>query len=257
MLKMISQGKFRRLQLDRPDLHNAFNPEMIAGIHDFFVAAAQDSDVRAIVLEANGKSFCAGADLQWMQQMQQYSAEENQQDAVRLYEMFEAIYQCPVPVIARVQGAAYGGGLGLIAACDIAAAELSCRFAFTEVQWGLSPATISPFVLEKMSMSAAREYFLTGKSFSAPEAQSMGLLRFVGEQSEVDSYIESLLQNFASAGPQALRATKSLFRSYLEKSRAENKLYTASVIAACRTSEEGQQGLQYFLTKKLPTWKEQ
>lgn len=255
MLEIKKQDYIHTITLDRPDLHNAFHPEMIEGITNFFTDAAKDEKLRGILLQANGKSFCAGADLNWMKDMVSFSEEENRLDSLKLYEMFEAIYRCPVTVVAKAHGNVYGGGLGLLAACDIVAAEKSTMFCFSEVKWGLSPATISPFVIEKMSESAAREYMLTAKRFNALEAKDSGLVRFIGHEDEVEEYVQSTLDALVENGPKAMRKTKALFSSFREKSVEENKQYTAEVIASCRVDKEGQEGLNFFLTKEIPSWK--
>ena len=255
MLEIQKKKYVHQITLNRPDLHNAFHPEMIEGITAFFKDAAKDPELRAIVLKANGKSFCAGADLNWMKEMASYSEQENKEDAIKLYEMFEAIYMCPVTVVTKAHGNVYGGGLGLLAASDIVVAEKHTKFCFSEVKWGLSPATISPFVLEKMTASAAREFMLTAKRFSALEAKDSGLVRFIGHEDEVEDYLTATVEALVENGPQAMRKTKELFSSYREKSVDKNKEFTAEVIAACRVDDEGQEGLNFFLTKEIPKWK--
>lgn len=255
MLEIEKKEYTYRIKLKRPELHNAFHPEMIEGITNFFKDASQNKELRAIYLSGEGKSFCAGADLNWMKDMASYSEEENYKDALALYDMFEAIYNCPVTVVTKAHGNVYGGGLGLLAASDIVAAEKNTKFCFSEVKWGLSPATISPFVINKMGESFAREYMLTAKRFSATEALAGGLLNFVGNDDEVEDYVISTLDALVENGPHAMRVTKQLFAKYHSLSVKENKDFTAKSIAKCRVGSEGQEGLKFFLTKEIPSWK--
>lgn len=255
MLEIQKTKYVHTLKLNRPDLHNAFHPEMIEGITNFFKDAVLDEELRAIYLCSEGKSFCAGADLNWMKEMASYSEEENTADALKLYEMFESIYSCPVTVITKAHGNVYGGGLGLLAASDIVASEKNTKFCFSEVKWGLSPATISPFVFRKMKPASAREFMLTAKRFGANEALDSGLVNFIGNDNEVDDFIQANLDALTENGPRAMRLTKQLFSAYEEMNWKDNKLFTAKTIAECRVGKEGQEGLNFFLTKDIPSWK--
>lgn len=244
-----------KIRLDRPDRHNAFHPQMIAELTEAFRTAAQREEVRVVVLSGEGKSFCSGADLAWMKSMADYTLEENREDSHKLFDMFEAARLCPVPVIGQIHGNVMGGATGLVAICDIAAAEESTRFGFTEVRLGLAPAVISPFVLRKLAPAAAREWMLTGRLFSAQEAKEAGLVQFVGTSEEVDQYVRKTINRFLQCGPEAVRETKKLISFVEENQWSSMKEKTASVIAERRVSEEGQEGLRAFFEKSNPSWK--
>lgn len=252
------RGPIAHLSLSRPDLHNAFNDEMIRQITEAFAALGADPAVRVIVLRAEGKSFSAGGDLNWMRRMVGYTFEQNVADAKALSAMYRAIRDCPKPVIARVHGAAYGGGVGLVAACDIAAALESARFCLSEVKLGLIPAVISPFVLEKISVAHARRYFLTAEVFPAAEARRIGLVAevFPGE-AETDAFIGQLCDSLLANGPEALAACKELIRTVQHAAFPQVQTLTARRIAERRASAEGQEGMRAFLEKRKPKWQEE
>ena len=253
------------VRLNRPDMHNAFNPEMIAELTQVFrlIHDKNNEVVRAIVISAEGKSFCSGADLTYMKDMAELSIAENQADAERLFNMFVAIRSCPVPVVGRVFGNVMGGGLGLIAVCDIVAAQKDTNFAFSEARLGLVPSVISSFILEKIPLSHATEMMLTAETFDAAYARSIGLLNFVGEQDEVDDFVQSKVDFICNNGPQAMRETKALLRFVHES--GSNDPHTATgrdvrsrttrVIAERRSSAEGQEGLRSFFEKRKPSWR--
>ncbi|MFK8139492.1 MAG: enoyl-CoA hydratase-related protein [Bdellovibrionales bacterium] len=255
MIEIVKEKYFWEIKLNRPELHNAFNPEMISAITEFFIDASKNSEIRYIYLTGNGKSFCAGADLNWMKSMAQYSKAENAKDAKVLFDMFDSMSNCPVPIVSKVQGNVYGGGIGLVAASDIVAAEKNTKFCFSEVKWGLSPATISPFVLNKMTEAKALEYMLTAKRFSAKEALKSNLIHYVSDESDVEDYLSSIKESLVENGPQALRFTKRLVNEQKYWTEDQIKMKTANIIAECRVGEEGQAGLNYFLTKEIPSWK--
>lgn len=254
VLEVKKHSSHFHITLNRPDVHNAFHPEMIAKLTEIFKEAGRSRTVKYVLLDANGKSFSAGADLNWMKSMTNFSEQENYQDALKLFEMFEAIYNCSVPTIARIHGNVYGGGLGLVAACDFAFAVDNTQFCFSEVKWGLSPATISPFLRTKMSEGHAKEMMLSGKTFSASRAYEIGLIHFQGSESEVDACLKEHVQYMLDNGVEAMRATKELLNS-ISIHPSQFKSSTAKVIAERRISDEGQEGLNYFLTKKLPSWR--
>lgn len=258
------------IRFHRPELHNAFNDEMISEITKAVQsvnaktgkgtgsgALGQSTgfkNVRYVVLSGEGGSFCAGADLDWMKSMVDYSLEENRADSLRLFDMFKAIRDCPVPVISKVHGNAFGGGLGIIAASDIVAAEESTKFCFSEVKLGLVPAVISPFVAEKCSLSKMKEWMLTAKVFHPVEAVEANLINFSGTQHEVDNYIGLIAKLIKKSGPQAVSETKKLVQQLSSWDWSEKRDGTAHVIASRRVSEEGQRGLKAFFDKKSVDW---
>jgi methylglutaconyl-CoA hydratase len=242
--------------LNRPERHNAFDDTMIAELADAMERMAGDDAVRLVVISSTGKSFCAGADLNWMQRAAGYSLEENQRDAGELAEMLLRVSECPKPVIARVQGPAYGGGVGLLAACDMAVATFDAKFALTEVRLGLIPAVISPHVIAAIGERHARRYMLTAELFSAAEAYRIGLIHeMVADESSLDDavgeWVEALLKN----GPQALAECKALIRSVANRPLGPKVVdHTVERIAHVRVSPEGQEGLAAFLQKRKPDW---
>lgn len=253
---MTQKAGIARITLNRPEVHNAFNEILIAELQSALRDAEADSSVRAVVLAGEGKSFCAGADLQWMQKQKDFSYEENLGDALELSKLLETLYSLGKPTLARVQGAAIGGGTGLVAACDIAIASERARFSLSEVKLGLVPACISPYVLKKLGESAAREYFLTGERIGAEKAREIGLVREVVGPEELDSAIERRLELLATSGPAALRVCKELLDRVPQQNLAEANRYTAEVIAKLRVSEEGQEGMAAFFEKRKPNWVE-
>jgi methylglutaconyl-CoA hydratase len=230
--------------MTRPDRRNAFDASLIAELTEAF---ADVGDARVVVLSGEGASFSAGADVEWMRSSVELSQEENIEDALRLRAMLDAIDGCPAPVVARVQGHALGGGVGLVACCDIVIAEPTAQFAFSEVKLGIVPAVISPFALAKIGPGAARWLFATGERFGADVALRIGLVHEV--TGELDVAVERVADELLSAGPAAVRGAKELARAPLS---AEE---TARRIAAHRTSDEGQEGLRAFLEKRAPTWR--
>jgi methylglutaconyl-CoA hydratase len=247
--------KVANITLARPDLHNAFNYDMMREIIDAFASLAASPEVRVIVLAAEGKSFCAGADINWMKRMVGYSFAENVADAIVLAKMLRTIRECPKPVIARVHGAAYGGGVGLVAACDMAVASANATFCLSEVKLGIVPAVISPFVLEKISASAARRYALTAERFDAAEARRIGLVSDVVEQPEqLDVWIEKVVKHLVANGPGAISACKQILSHVAGQQWDDLQSYTTQQIARIRVSPEGQEGLRAFLEKRKPSW---
>jgi methylglutaconyl-CoA hydratase len=250
----------------RPDTRNAFNPEMIADLREVFEGLASPElhgrkaldaggPPRVVVLAGEGRIFSAGADLAWMRSMATYSLEENRADADRLAALFRAIRDCPLPVIGRIQGAAMGGGSGLVAACDIAVAAADCRFAFSEARLGIVPAVISPFVLPRIGPSAARELFLTGEIFDADRARAIGLLHRVVDAAELDAAVAERVDALLPAGPQAQAAIKRLIPYVAAQDDSEaSRDFTARLIAERRASSEGQEGMAAFLERRAPAW---
>jgi methylglutaconyl-CoA hydratase len=257
MLKVDVQQRVARVMFDRPDLHNAFNDEMIALVTATFAELGANPDVRAIVLGGNGKSFCAGADLNWMKRMAGYTREQNIEDAKNASRMFSAIARCAKPVIARVHGAALGGGAGVVAAGDISIASAGTQFGFTEVRIGIVPGVISPFVIARIGSGRARELFLTGERFSAQVALNIGLLHHVAEdETAMDAIIETKLQHILQASPEAIAATKALIFGVIARTPDTSLDFTAEAIADARASEDGQAGMKAFFAREKPPWVE-
>ncbi len=243
------------VELNRPDLHNAFNDEMITEITAAFTELGRDGDIRAIVLSGAGKSFCAGADVHWMRRMVGYSFEENVADARTLATMLRTIHDCPKPVIARVHGAALGGGTGLVAACDMAVALDSALFGFTEARLGIIPAVISPYALHKIGAAHARRYFLTAERFGAAEALRIGLVNAIAaDAARADEWIATITREILANGPQAVAAAKALIDDVPACPWDRVAELTSGRIAERRVSDEGQEGLKSFLEKRKPRW---
>jgi methylglutaconyl-CoA hydratase len=243
------------LTLARPELHNAFDDALIAALTAEIGRLGSMETVRAIVLAAEGKSFSAGADLNWMKRMAAYSEAENRRDADALAELMRALNECPKPTIARVQGPAFGGGVGLVACCDMAVAAENATFCLSEVKLGLIPAVISPYVLRAMGARAARRFFLTAEIFDAAEARRLGLVHEVAASEALDDAIEALLAKLLAAGPAALAECKALIARVAESAiDAAMIADTAARIARVRISAEGREGIAAFLAKRKPAW---
>ncbi len=258
---MEQKGSALWVSLNRADLHNAFNEHVIEEITRTFrsVSAhdqtAHGDQYRCVILTGNGPSFSAGADLNWMRKMASYSEDGNRVDSLKLFDMFHAIRTAPVPVIARVNGAALGGGSGLVAACDFALAVDSALFGFTEVKLGLVPAVISRFVMDKMGKGHCQRFFLTGERFSAATAVRVGLVQSVFPSlAELDQEISKLTTELAANSPAGMSACKQLIERVCVMSLDESKEHVASVIAKVRVSPQGQEGISSFLNKKKPSW---
>jgi methylglutaconyl-CoA hydratase len=245
-----------RISLARPDVRNAFNAELIAELTHAFEAAGRDPHVRAVLLTGEGKSFCGGADINWMRGALDLSYDANVADAERMSDMFRAIDRCPKPVIGRIFGAALGGGSGLAAVCDIAIASDETLFGFTEVKLGILPAVISPFVIAKIGVSQARALFLTGERFSATRAREIGLVHAVVQAGELDAEVERILAEVRTAGPHAVAAAKALIPRVAAAGYDASRGITAQAIALQRTNEEGQEGLRAFLERRPASFAE-
>ncbi|MFN8091698.1 MAG: enoyl-CoA hydratase-related protein [Vicinamibacteria bacterium] len=247
-------GAVARVFLARPDVRNAFDGATVVALREAVAAAGAREDVRVIVLGGHGPVFSAGADLAWMQAVAAFTPEENRRDAESLAGLFEAIDLSPKAVVARVQGAALGGGCGLVAAADVAVASAEAQFGFSEVRLGLVPAVISPFVLRRIGVSAARELFLTGERFSADKALAIGLVHRVVPASELDSAVEGRVRELLQAAPGAVAAAKALVREVAGRAPADVRGLTTARIAERRATEEGREGLRAFLEKRKPGW---
>jgi len=254
-LQITQNGFITTLTLNRSEVRNAFNDEVIAELTKAFADVGARDDVRCIVLAANGPAFCAGADLNWMRRMADYTRDENLADAGALAEMLRAIYECPKPTVARIQGDVFAGGMGLVAACDIALSVDSASFCLSEVKLGLIPATISPYVIRAMGARAAHRYFLTAERFSAAEALRIGLVHEVVAAEALDAKLAEITQALAGAGPQAVRACKELVQEVAEREIDAALIWqTVEGIADIRASAEGKEGVQSFLQKRKPAW---
>ncbi len=255
LLVVRRDGPVAYVVLNRPEVRNAFNAALIAELHEAFDSLGADDGVRAIVLQGEGKTFCGGADINWMRASLDLTLEENVEDASAMSRMFRAIDRVPKPTIARIHGAALGGGAGLVAVCDIALASRETVFGFTETKLGILPAVISPFVLAKIGYSHARALALTGERFDAARAHAIGLVHDIAaDETALDRAVASALAQLASASPTAIAATKALFARVAETSYDATLEVTARAIAAQRTSPEGQDGLRAFLEKRSPAW---
>jgi len=246
-----------RVTLTRPAVHNAFNASLIAELRTTFAGLARESptELRAVVLAGDGPSFCAGADIDWMRAAMALDVEGNEQDAMAMAEMFETIDTCPVPVVARVQGAALGGGMGLCAVADVVIAEAGTKFGFTETRLGILPAVISPFVIAKIGESHARALFPGGRRFDAFRAQRIGLVHDVVEgEDALDQAVMTTVGDVLASGPTAARAAKAIVREVRGLGHGASKWHTARVIARQRVGEEAQEGFRAFTEKRPPAW---
>ncbi len=249
------EGHRATITLTQPEVRNAFSDEVIAQITAAFTEVGARAEVRAVVLAAEGPAFCAGANLNWMRRMADYTRDENIADAGKLAEMLRVIYECPKPTVARVQGDVYAGGMGLVAACDMAVAVDTAGFCLSEVKIGLIPATISPYVIRAMGARAAHRYFLTAERFDAFEALRIGFVHEVAAADQLDARVDTLVKALASASPNAMRACKTLVLDVAGRAiDAELIAETVEGIADIRASDEGREGVQSFLQKRKPGW---
>jgi len=249
-------GKVARVWLNRPEVHNAFNAVMIRELRQAIRILGADDGVRVVVLSGRGKSFCAGADLNWMREVIGYSYDQNLEESLEIAEFHHDLYSLPKPTIARVNGAAIGGGTGFLSACDIVIASTEARFGLSEVKIGLVPACIAPFVVRRIGEGRARQYFLTGERFNALQALEIGLVNIVTEPDDLDPKIDEIAGLLLSSGPDALACAKELLKRVPGMSFEEVKRYTAEMIAGLRVSPEGQEGMAAYLEKRKPNWTE-
>ena len=255
MLEVTRQGGVARVTLNRPELRNAFDDALIGKLSQAFAELADDRSVRVIVLAGNGPAFCAGADLNWMKRMAGYGYDENLADAKALADMLAALDWLPKPTIARVHGPVFAGGAGLVAACDIAVGTPEAKFCLSEAKLGLSPATISPYVMRAMGERLARRYFLTAEVFDAQEAYRIGMLSLLVPASELDAAIAELVKHLLAGGPESHAKIKALIRDVAGR-RPDEALAaeTAKRIAEIRGSPEGREGIAAFLEKRKASW---
>jgi methylglutaconyl-CoA hydratase len=243
--------------LNRPEVHNAFDDRLISELTHVFEQLETNADVRFVVLSGKGKSFCAGADLNWMKAMKGYSEEENLADSFRMATMFSRLRHFSKPLIAVVQGAALGGGAGLVAVCDFVLASDDAKFGFTEARLGLVPAVISPYVIEKIGVSAARAYFTSGMLFNAADAQRMGLVHKLASKAELEKATHDIIAEFLKAGPEASCQAKALIAEVTRFSSEDHEArtkHTVETIANIRVSPEGQEGMDALLSGRKPKW---
>lgn len=254
-LKVVEDRRVVSVTLDRPDVHNAFNDELIDEAIELFESLAERDEIRAIVLRSDGKNFCAGADLNWMSRMVSYSRDENIRDSAQLAKMFAVMNESPIPLVGRIQGAAIGGGVGLVSVCDVVIAEAGAKFGLSEVKLGILPAVISPYVIRKIGESHARALFLTGERFDAERALRIGLVHRIAEGLDaLDALVDETLDQLRTSGPQAVRHCKRLIEYVAHHEIGDSVPYTIDAIAERRVSDEGQQGMGSFLNKEKAAW---
>jgi len=242
--------------LNRPDVHNAMNEKLIKELTSCFNEFYKDDNIRIIILTGNGKSFCSGADLHWMKSIMKYSKEENIKDSNLLLDLYETIYNCPKPVIGRINGSAFGGGIGLIAVCDIVIAFTECKFAFSEVKLGIIPAVISTYVVRRIGKSNLRRLFITGERFDSKYAKEIGLVDHVVAEHDLNEIINQYIELIKFSGPNAIKEVKKLVDAYEKFDLEKYKDFTVKKIAELRISDEGQEGMNAFLEKRKAKWSE-
>lgn len=254
-IEVKKQERTAIILLNRPDVHNAMNEPLMRELTDCFRKLNNDDNIRVIILSGNGKSFCAGADLNWMKSMVNYSKEENIRDSRLLVDLYESIYNCEKPTIAKVNGHAFGGGLGLFAVCDIVFTIPDCKFAFSETKLGIVPSVISTYVLRRVhSLSHVRRLFITGERFSSEYAEKMGLIDYVVQPEKIDEQIQKYVSLLKTSGPKAISQVKRLLQAYEHHSIEDYKKYTVEKISELRVSDEGQEGINAFLEKRKARW---
>lgn len=243
-----------RVSFCRPEIHNAFNSTVIAEMSEVFRHINTDDTIRVVLLSGEGKSFCAGADLNWMKSVIDQTYEQNLTESNALADLFYQMYTCPRPIVGRINGAAIGGGTGFVAVCDIAIAAKSAKFSFSEVKIGVVPACIGPYVIRKIGEGKARELFITGERMRATRALEVGLVNKVVDDDRLDDEVDNLIDSILSSGPNAIAMAKQLVSSVPMMTPEQFKPYTAEMIAKLRISDEGQEGMNAFLTKRKPSW---
>jgi len=248
------ENQVAQIILNRPKVHNAFNSTMISELLEVFQEIKDDSFIRVVILTGKGKSFCAGADLNWMKEIINYSFDQNLKESLEIAELLHTIYSIPKPTIAKVNGAAIGGGVGFLSACDIVLAANTAKFGLSEVKIGLIPAAISPYVVRRIGESKAREYFLTGERIHAERARELGLVNHFYSPQKLEEETQNMVSQLLSSGPNAIANCKQLLFKVPQISLTEAKEFTARMIADLRISKEGQEGMNSFLEKRKPNW---
>ncbi len=257
MLDIQRHGAVARVFLNRPEVRNAFNSEVIADLTRAFRTLGDDATLRAIVLGGHGKAFCAGADLSWMRAMAGYTWDENRADAQALADMLWTVYNCPLPVVGRVQGDCYAGGVGLASVCDVLVASDAAGFCLSEAKLGLLPATISPYVIRALGEQASRRYFITAERFGAAQAHALGFVHVLSPAESLDAEVDAIVAALCANGPKAVRASKRLVQDVAgQPLTGALRADTARRIADIRASDEGREGVQAFLNKRKPGWGE-
>lgn len=254
-IEVRQDGPVLTVALNRPEVHNALTPTMIQELTAVFQMMSENDEVRVVVLTGNGRSFCAGADLSFMRAAADYTFAENVQDGEGIFDLMLMVDHCPKPVIGRINGAAIGGGVGLVSCCDIVVAVDRAKFGFSETRLGIVPAVISPFVLGKIGANQARELFLTGERFDAEQAQRFGLVNHVVTEEELDTAVTERVQQLLQAAPGAQAAAKALIRQVAHQPKEAVRDYTTNLIARLRDSKEGREGMSSFLEKRQPWWR--
>jgi methylglutaconyl-CoA hydratase len=254
LIDVLKDNDIATVALNRPEVHNAMNERLIKELTTCFKELANDEKTKVIVLTGKGESFCAGADLNWMKSMVMYSKEENIRDSRLLLDMYETIYSCPKPVIGKINGHAFGGGVGLIAVCDINIATIGSKFAFSEVKLGIMPSVISTYIVRRIGLSNMKRLFITGERFNSEYAKEIGLIDFVTEKDEFNSMVERYAEQLKSSSPKAIKEIKNLVNNYKKMDIEKYKEFTVEKISELRFSEEGQEGMNAFLEKRRPKW---
>jgi methylglutaconyl-CoA hydratase len=255
-IKYEKDGRLGRVTFCRPEIHNAFNSTVITEMSEVFARIALDKDIRVVLLTGEGKSFCAGADLNWMRSVINQSFDENLAESNALADLFHEIYSLKRPVVGKINGAAIGGGTGFVAVCDIAIAARSAKFSFSEVKIGVVPACIGPYVIKKMGEGKARELFITGERMNADRAFEVGLVNKVVDDDRLDEEVDALIHSILTSGPEAVAMAKELVSEVPNMIPDQYIPYTAEMIAKLRISDEGQEGMDAFLNKRRPNWVE-
>ena len=248
-------GAVARVWLNRPDVRNAFNDSVIAELTAAFRELSTDASLRAIVIGGHGKAFCAGGDLNWMRAMADYSWEQNRADAQALADMLYTLYTCPLPLVGRVHGDCYAGGVGLASVCDVLVAAEGMHFCLSEARLGLLPATIGPYVVRALGEQASRRYFISAERFSAAEAHRLGFVHELATADTIDAKVDAIVQTLVANGPAAVKASKKLVQDLAGQPLTPDlRADTARRIADIRASDEGREGVQSFLQKRTPHW---
>jgi methylglutaconyl-CoA hydratase len=255
-IRIEKEGPVARVKFCRPEIHNAFNDTLIYEMTDLFTSLKEDKDLRVIVLTGEGKSFCAGADLNWMRRVKDYSFEKNLEESLSLANLFWLLYTMPLPIVGRINGAAIGGGTGFVAICDVSVAAESAKFSFSEVKIGVVPACIGPYVVKKIGEGKAREFFISGERLTAAQAHRIGLVNRYYPDDKLDEEIDKLVKTLLSSGPNAIKMAKELVSNVPLMTQVQFTPYTAEMIAKLRKSDEGQEGMDAFLNKRKPNWVE-